>query len=123
MTEEQITFIREYNELLEVTVEALRYLGSDRTNDGSEMEERVYYDSLLAFLKIQQMNEALLDIFHDDTEKVQAIASFEVVVHELDKISTEPVHASNEIFQHHIIPAFEAWKIHLQSHLKTVIFH
>lgn len=123
MTEEQITFIREYNELLEVTVEALRYLGSHRTNSGSEIEERVFYDTLLAFLKIQQMNESLLQLFHDDKEKVDAISTFEVVVYEFEKLSTETASSSENIFEHHIIPTFEAWKNKLQSRFKSLIFH
>ncbi|WP_100333221.1 hypothetical protein [Bacillus alkalisoli] len=123
--EEQFNVIKHYYELVEVVEEAMQYLSSDRFNEDGKVEQKVIQESLMAIAKIAEANEHLKRIFSEAPEKVRAFNQFESFLDELDRLNDvfDISFLRKETIQHHVAPAFEAWKIGVEEQLIKYIVH
>lgn len=110
-TEEQITLIQEYTQLLSSIQEGFEYISASYSDYAKTEGDVILNDILQAFIQVIQTNESLEVLFHEDAELQSAISSFHevtVAAEDLDGVFDQS-QVKQEVVQQKLAPTYLAW--------------
>lgn len=110
-TEEQVTLIQEYTQLLSSIQEGFEYITKSYSDSSKTEGDVILNDILQAFIQVIQANESLEVLFKDDAELQSAISSFyevTVAAEDLEGIFDQS-QAKQEVVQQKLAPTYRAW--------------
>jgi len=110
-TEEQITLIQEYTQLLSSIQEGFEYITASYSDYSKTEGDVLLNDILQAFIQVIQANESLEVLFKDDAELESAISSFyevTVAAEDLEGIFDQS-QSKQEVVQQKLAPTYLAW--------------
>ncbi|WP_079478181.1 hypothetical protein [Halobacillus salinus] len=124
LTADMHHMLTQYDELLNTVSEGLEYLEKNITEEAPPEAQRVFEDMLLALEQISVSHEQMMVIFEEDPKLRTMVEDFHDVVKLLQGwFSLGSNQEKQQLITEKVLPAYEAWRTHMQAYVKPHIAH
>lgn len=126
LKEEQMSFLKKYNTLLDTISEGFEYLEEKIPADAEAppQAQQVFADILQSFQQLNQSHHQIKEILGHKHKLGNIFQDFHEVVGFLSQwFEKSSSQAKKELLSSYIIPNFESWRYNMQGLLKRYITH
>lgn len=110
LNEEQLHFLNEYLELMNIVDQGFQYVHNKGPDEQPATAERMLPDILAAFMQLNQAHNLLKNLFEDDEKVSNNIDTFNEIVSDIEEAQTSWEMPTHEMLLSVLYPRFQSWK-------------